>query len=244
MTQNSKMSNDNGSRSLDRALVACAIAAGGTIALSGEARATAVYTDLVPDVVLAPGGMNFDLNADGTNDFSAAANGSEVAVGTSGSNVSDIRFVIKAGTVQDATPLPAGTPIGLSSNFTPQGAGYGAFLATYGVTSIDPKTHITTSGWTASWIGDGYLGVEFDFGGQHHYGWVHMADTLDNFSGAASLTIKEWAYESLPDTAIAAGDTVGTGSPVPEPSSLALLAFGGAGVLARRRKQKAATKAA
>ncbi|MEO6436669.1 MAG: PEP-CTERM sorting domain-containing protein [Tepidisphaeraceae bacterium] len=75
-----------------------------------------------------------------------------------------------------------------------------------------------------------YIGVKFRFNdnpvGDLHYGWIGV-----DFTNQADLTgvVTGYAYESVPDTAILAGA-------VPEPSGLALLALGAAGLLARRKQ--------
>lgn len=55
--------------------------------------------------------------------------------------------------------------------------------------------------------GDKYLGVRFLISGNTHYGWIR----LDVNADADSTVIKDFAYESTPNKAIAAGDQ---GTPV------------------------------
>ena len=67
-----------------------------------------------------------------------------------------------------------------------------------------------------------YLGVRFDQGAGNQYGWIGVVRTgmdLDTFA---------WGYETTPGVAIPAG--------IPEPGSLALLAFGALAVAGRRRR--------
>ncbi len=74
---------------------------------------------------------------------------------------------------------------------------------------------------------DHIMGVRFERDGQIHYGWVEVATT-----GFFGLWVNRWAYETEPNTAIAAGV-------VPEPGAGLLLLFGlGAGALARRRTRR------
>ena len=61
--------------------------------------------------------------------------------------------------------------------------------------------------------GLGYLGVEFQIAGATHYGWMAL---LPGEGFAIRMDIVEWAYESLPNTPIRAGQ-------IPEPAALPLL---------------------
>lgn len=82
---------------------------------------------------------------------------------------------------------------------------------------------------------DGLAGVQFQIGGQTHYGWIRLQLDVSSSIGLPNqLTVRDWAYESIPGTAIAAG------SIVPEPSTFGLgcLAAGAAGVAALRRRKK------
>ena len=51
---------------------------------------------------------------------------------------------------------------------------------------------------------DKYLGLKIEVKGKTYYGWVR----LDVAKDAKSFTIKSYAYDSIPDQAIQAGDTV------------------------------------
>jgi len=68
-----------------------------------------------------------------------------------------------------------------------------------------------------------------------NYGWLRLTTGT---VGAGGGTVVDWAYESTPETGIAAGAT----SSIPEPSALACLALGALGLGSlRRRKANAAT---
>ena len=67
-----------------------------------------------------------------------------------------------------------------------------------------------------------YLGLRFDIGNGFQYGWIGVTRSGNELEAFA------WGYETDPGVPIAAG--------VPEPGSLALLAFGAAGVCARCRR--------
>lgn len=54
--------------------------------------------------------------------------------------------------------------------------------------------------------GDKFLGVKFTIGTAVHYGWLR----LDMSANSDSITIKDFAYETTPNTPILAGSTVST----------------------------------
>jgi hypothetical protein len=84
----------------------------------------------------------------------------------------------------------------------------------------------------------GYLGVEFSFNGENHFGWVRV--NLPD--GPCSAVITGYAYETTPNKPIRAGQTSGneatTGtlapSAVSEPATLGHLAQGARGIAAWR----------
>ena len=90
----------------------------------------------------------------------------------------------------------------------------------------------THSQWKSP--GQGYIGFEFNAGAGEQYGWVSV--TTEGTAGDNVFTINSYAYGDV-------GDVVLAGE-VPEPGSLGLLAVGGAGLLAwrKRRAQAARTK--
>ncbi len=93
-------------------------------------------------------------------------------------------------------------------------------------------TGFPLSGWAAD-PSAGLLGVRFDIGGNSHMGFVEIAvDTSDNtqmFPGNVPSIIS-FGYETEPDTALS--------NPIPEPTSLGLLAFGATGLAGLRRRRR------
>ncbi|MFT6166714.1 MAG: hypothetical protein ACJAV5_001469 [Vicingaceae bacterium] len=65
------------------------------------------------------------------------------------------------------------------------------------------STTSTTSVGQFPGVGDRFLGVKFTIGTSTHYGWLR----LDMSANSDSLTIKDFAYQATPNTAILAGDT-------------------------------------
>lgn len=70
------------------------------------------------------------------------------------------------------------------------------------------------------------------------YGWVKVSTVtnLNEIGVSGDVILHGYAYESTPNTAIATGA-------VPEPTSLAIFAMGGAGVAAWKRRRKAVAQA-
>jgi hypothetical protein len=121
-------------------------------------------------------------------------------------------------------PLAAGTEIG------PDAAGYnwtsGGLLsaATDGGIIGGPPL---TAGYFVD-VESAYMGFDFQQDGQTYYGWMDVGSPYAFPTGTLGW-IYDYAYETLPDTPIAAGA-------VPEPSTWALLAMSAMLVIYHRRK--------
>ena len=132
--------------------------------------------------------------------------------------------------------LAGGANIGPAGNFQPAG-----ILARFSFTFSSSTTFpIGIGSWQANRValGQGYLGLKFLIGANSHYGWANITLNPD-----LSVTLNSFAYESCADQSIGAGQTTGGAtcdSAVPEPHSAALLTMGAAGLLAYRRRRKAA----
>ena len=110
----------------------------------------------------------------------------------------------------DAIPTAGTTPFGAAYIHT--NYYYAYYYA--GVRTLLPEGQVT------------YLGVSFDPGDGVHYGWIGVVRTGQEVDAFA------WGYETDPGVPIAAG--------VPEPGTLALLAFGAAGLAVTRRRRGSA----
>jgi hypothetical protein len=88
--------------------------------------------------------------------------------------------------------------------------------------------------------GHGYVGLEFSINGQNHFGWVRV----NLPAGPDSAVITGYAYETIPNKPIRAGQTSGneatTGTLDPsafiEPATLGRLAQGASGITAWRKR--------
>lgn len=70
-----------------------------------------------------------------------------------------------------------------------------------------------------------FIGLQFQFDGQTHYGWMEIY----NYPNVASGQVLGWAYESDPNTPIAAGA-------VPEPSTWGLIMLGATLFFVKRKR--------
>ncbi len=121
--------------------------------------------------------------------------------------------------------LPVGSTVGPNSAFTGLTDKYGFLGNQYGTTANGQFLNKT-----------GYIGFEFTNSSGLHYGFAEFSSLLSgstNADATCTITYLGAEYETLPNTPIVV-------SAVPEPGSLAALAFGvagAAGVAACRRRQ-------
>ncbi len=94
------------------------------------------------------------------------------------------------------------------------------------------NTGYDNSQWLSA--GTGYVGFKFDTGAGTEYGWVRI--TMDSGSPVNSFTVVDYAYGSP-------GENLSIGQ-VPEPGSLGLLALGGVGLIAWRKRTASKRKPA
>jgi hypothetical protein len=197
----------------------------GAFAFGEAADAAVIYVD-VPDIVVNqdnPTGGYFDMNSDGVDDFRFRFN-------TAGGALARVRFqgVVPSADLSNS-PAKGSTYYVRSfemGNLIGPGApeAYGPGLVQSNATNFGNPTDPQ------------FAGIKLDIGGSTHFGWVRLKTEpvdLQTGSGVAPLTgtIFDWAYESVPDTAIGAG--------VPEPTSLALLAAGAGALLGVYRRRSA-----
>lgn len=171
----------------------------GSIALIGtQADAQIIYTDINPDSTTNIGGnfYNLDLDNGGIFDFSFNLNfgsassytSQQVAVTPAGSNgvAGDTvgayvyPFALNSGdTIKSTLQFNFGSSQSMASYFG-SGYSYGNFL-----------------GQT-----DKFIGLQFYIGAQLHYGWARF----DVDATASQFTIKDYAYNSVPNAYILAGE--------------------------------------
>ena len=186
------------------------------LAFATQACAQIIYTDVVPDALYNVSGdtCHLDLNNDGTTDFylryyHPAFTCSGGCAG--GAHPSWVKIdPLLGGAVADTL---ANHPLALITGRVIDGLL--DWNSTTDQTLVNVTTHcsgpfcvpyISTGQWTYGNSLDTslYLGLRFQTGGNTYYGWAHPT-VLGNFSSA--FTLLEYAYNSVPDEFILAGDT-------------------------------------
>ena len=229
----------------------------GTAVLAGAvttADASVVYTNYNSLVLndtntadTAATTYGYDVNNDGLQDFrlqtrntgaSATNNYAVIVGGVAGTTIKPINVVgVAAGNFNYPSRLGAGAAINAARPFVSLGLTASSYYLVGGTFAYG--NGFTNSKWKTAGANSGYLGFSFTAADGLHYGFAQLT-VVPQANGALSrsFVLSGIGYESTPNTPITT-----FAAPVPEPSSIALAALGGAGILAYRRR-KAAAKAA
>jgi hypothetical protein len=255
----------NLSESLHRRLnpyASTATAAGvAVLALAGASEAKVVYTE-TNQVTRAGFPLYIDLNSDGINDFVLrtifyrGTSGLDVGLNASGNRnagnaVAGRRSSLGTGYFfSAASAFPAGARIGPERKFPVD-------------LPVMAEEHFSKGGRSSRysdigpWVDSGqgvanrYLGLKFVVDGQVHYGWARVSVTVGHHPQLddVNATLTGYAYETIPNKAIIAGDTGRATDeqssaepingfpqqPVQPVASLAALALGATGLAIWRR---------
>jgi hypothetical protein len=213
------------------ALSACA-AGVGTLALAQPAEARIVYTPAHKYVFAKSNYWAFDINGDGTPDFNVfiwASNevGGGLGIDLYGSHRRN-RIILSNGRVGPwCSDLPVGARIGAPPTRSPIKRPYvsGSWCK---MASWLTQTGRTLGPWGnyGKGVKDRYLGLKFHVKGKAHYGWARLTSNFNFKHGARGLLLLTgYAYETIPNKAIKAGQTHGGNE-----ATLGRLAQGASGV--------------
>lgn len=208
---------------------AAASAAGvGVLALSQPAEARVVYTPV--EIKLSNSCYYLLLNDEGipnfiiSNRFYFTTGGqSSLTVKAIGNNSFVETSSTYFGWLNAAAPLPAGAIIPASS----RGSKNNGLLVAFVVGGVGGNWY------EGKWVKEKhrYLGLKFQVNGKTHYGWARLS-----VNSPASGVLTGYAYETVPNKPIIAGETKGPDVITVQPASLGRLAQGSAGFAARRHK--------
>jgi hypothetical protein len=165
-----------------------------------EAQSQIIYTDIADMVLSAsPTGIDYDLDVDANmvNDFKVNMIG-DISNGYGNfvaGSFSSMNGALMEAVWGDAMHLSVGDSINASA------------LTWSDFTSDLPVTiFVGGTSYGQEWlvpVTDGYFGFKFEISGGLHYGWMRM----DVEDATIEMTIKDWAYNSVPDEYILAGQT-------------------------------------
>jgi hypothetical protein len=216
--------------------LAASAAGVGTLALTQPAEARIIYNHV--HHVIEPGHTyHLDFVGGGVTDFTLLNSALRWCDGLSASCFSLLQtaprrnsamgyFSGDHGTWDSA--LTAGRRIGTHLNFHPQFGG----LAVGFVYPSGGRTHLS-----GQWVNvkNRYLGLRFMIKGKAHYGWARMSVEIKGTNLTATLT--GYAYETIPNKPIIAGQTHGNDNMAAQPTSLGALAAGSTALSTRRHNE-------
>jgi hypothetical protein len=218
------------SKALEGRLAAYALAAGaGIVCTAQPAHAGIIYT---PADITFTGGTVF-IPFNGVNDFRftmRTADGEDAFLSMGGLGNPGAGVVGKGSL---ASALALGMQIGPKAPFVKIRSGAALMAEAYYISSFD-------YGYKGKWknAADKFLGVRFDINGQAHFGWAEFDVSVDRLNFSATLL--GYAYDTVANQGLRAGQTSAPGAPAatPEPATLGLLALGSVALGAWRTRRR------
>jgi hypothetical protein len=224
---------DSLNRQLNTYALVASAAGVSVLALARASEAKVVYTE-THQVTRAGVPLYIDLNHDGITDFVlrttiyAGSSGFEVGLDASGyrkNAVAGRRFSRSGYFFSAASALPAGAQIGPERKFPVRFP----FMAVELFNGVGSQ-YSDLGPWAGKGKGvrDRYLGLKFVIHGKVHYGWARLSVTLGHHRqfDDVSATLTGYAYETVPNKAIIAGQITGPDVITVQPGTLGELARG------------------
>jgi hypothetical protein len=150
-----------------------------------------IFTDIADVDVTATGALEIDLNEDGIVDFIASAGATAAVIFAEDTNA----FVgFSAGSYNYASNLAQDAIIDATSPLSPDG----------GRVDLNFNGCAYDNSQFCGGVTDGYAGLVFKLSGNTHYGWMR----LDLSADGSGFIVKSYAFNSVPDEAITAGQTL------------------------------------
>jgi hypothetical protein len=185
------------------------------ILCNASANAQIVYTDVNPDTSMICSSYpcsktyGLDLNNDGTVDFTLSASHNHVTC--SFQNYSDTKSVSifsQGGNLAAASPITTNYSIGNNLSFSTNGV----TLRSIVTGSPAPQCPVVPGSF-GSWTNptDYYIGLRLSVGADTYFGWARLNVDVASTSTTVSCTVKDYAYNTIPNQSILAGQTVATG---------------------------------
>lgn len=178
---------------------------------SVSANAQIIYTDVNPDTSIICTGYpcsksyNLDLNNDGTVDFTLSTNYSRCAHFQGMINRRSVNITSQSGNLAAANMLSANSTIGSNLSFSTNTIPLRSIVSGSPAPGC-PGTVGSSGSWTETT--DHYLGLQFSVGTNTYYGWVRLIVVVaSNLATPVSCTVKDYAYNSIPNQPILAGQT-------------------------------------
>lgn len=231
---------------LDRRLVAYAIASatvvgGGSLAQAGIIRSGELNISMPANAPL----LNIDLDYDGAPDAVFLLTDSDnirsftLAVRPHNTGSSNVAGIVVDGTVAAGKDAAANLSGGFAIGDSLSSFNWSAISTSTPMAKIQTWDTISGAALVGNFPGanEKYLGFRLHLSSNEDlvYGWfkVSTVGNLQDIGVSGDIVIHEWAFESTPGAPITTGE-------VPEPTSLAIFALGGAGIAAWKRRRKVA----
>jgi len=165
------------------------------------AHAQIIYTDVDPDQTCNGNcTYNLDLNNDGVTDFQLQTTAGTSCGGHPGNSVHVLPDTFNRIVNSNAYPAKLDTSILISLNSSWNPALTQILSAHFWMPNYNGGCHeVSFNHWVNA--SDGYLGLEINVAGQYYYGWAQLS------VGLGTVTIRDYAYNSISDSSILAGDS-------------------------------------